>query len=65
MASLLPLGIITQIAAQVITPCFFLLAVLGVGSGIDYVLTWGSKAYREDKKRKLYKHAPRGFRRLD
>jgi len=65
MASLLPLGIITQIAAQVITPCFYLLAVLGVGSGIDYVLTWGSKAYREDKKRKLYKHAPRGFRRLD
>lgn len=65
MASLLPLGIVTQIAAQVITPCFYLLAVLGVGSGIDYVLTWGSKAYREDKKRKLYKHAPRGFRRLD
>ena len=65
MASLLPLGIVTEIAAQVVTPCFYLLAVLGISSGIDYVLTWGSKAYREDKKRKQYRRTPRGFRRVD
>lgn len=63
MGSLLPLGLLREIAEQLVLPCFYILAVLGVGSGIDYVLTWGSKAYREGKKRKLYKHAPRGFRR--
>ena len=63
MASLLPLGVLAEIAGDVAYPCFYILAVLGISSGVDYVLTWGSKAYREDKKRKLYKHAPRGFRR--
>ncbi len=41
------------------------LAVLGVSSGLDYVVTWGSKAYREGKKRKLYKHGRGAFRRPD
>ena len=65
MASLLPLGIVAEIAASSAQPCFYILAVLGVGSGLDYVITWGSKAYREGKKRKQYKHGPAGFRRPD
>ena len=65
MGSLLPLGVLAEIAAQSARPCFYILAVLGVSSGIDYVVTWGSKAYREGKKRKQYKHGPSGFRRTD
>jgi cardiolipin synthase len=65
MASFLPLGVVAEIAASSAQPCFYVLAVLGVSSGIDYVITWGSKAYREGKKRKLYKHGPSGFRRVD
>lgn len=56
LVSLLPLGAISDTAAAVTDPyCFYILAVLGVGSGLDYVLTWGSKAYREGKRRKHYK----------
>jgi len=66
MVSLLPMSGLSAIAAQLVDPyCFYILAVLGVSSGIDYVLKWGSKAYREGKKRKLYKHGPGNFRRLD
>lgn len=65
MASLLPLGVLAEIARDVVYPCFYILAVLGISSGVDYVLTWGSKAYRGDKTHKLYKHAPSGFRRPD
>lgn len=65
MASLLPLGVLAEIAGQSARPCFYILAVLGVSSGIDYVVTWGSKAYRQSKKRKQYKHGPSGFRRTD
>ncbi len=54
MASLLPLGVVADIAGQLAQPCFYMLAVLGVTSGVDYVVTWGSKAYREGKKRKRY-----------
>ena len=61
LASLLPFGILTEFAAQTIEPCFYLLAVLGFGSGLDYVVTWGSKAYRQGKQRKQYK---RGLGRL-
>ena len=59
MASLLPLGVLAEIAGQLVQPCFYILAVLGVASGIDYVVTWGSKAYREGKKRKRYARARR------
>jgi cardiolipin synthase len=65
LASLLPFGILTNFAAQLLEPCFYLLAVLGFGSGLDYVVTWGSKAYRESKKRKQYKHGRGSFRRTD
>jgi len=62
-SSLLSLGIVTEIALGVLEPFFYILAVLGVGSGLDYVVTWGSKAYREGKKRKQYRRGPGGFRR--
>lgn len=65
MASLLPLGMVAELAASSAQPCFYILAVLGISSGTDYVITWGSKAYREGKKRKQYKHGPAGFRRSD
>ncbi|MEM7080569.1 MAG: CDP-diacylglycerol--glycerol-3-phosphate 3-phosphatidyltransferase [Pseudomonadota bacterium] len=54
--SLLPAGVLSEIAAALTDPwCFYLLAILGVGSGLDYIFTWGSKAYREGKKRKRYR----------
>lgn len=64
IAGLLPLGLLSEASRAVVDPFgFVVLAVLGLGSGIDYVITWGSKAYREGKERKLYKHGPRGFRK--
>lgn len=65
LASLLPFGFVTEFAALAVQPCFYLLAVLGFGSGLDYVVTWGSKAHRESKKRKQYTRGPGGFRRTD
>ena len=64
MLSLLQIEGLSPIALQLVDPfCFYILAVLGVSSGIDYVITWGSKAYREGKQRKLYKHGRGAFRR--
>lgn len=64
MASLLGLEPVSPIAADLVNPyCFYILAVLGVSSGIDYMVSWGSKAYRQGKQRKLYKHGPKSFRR--
>lgn len=64
MASQLQLEFLSPLAAQLVDPyCFYILALLGVSSGIDYVVTWGSKAYRQGKQRKLYKHGPKSFRR--
>ena len=64
MVSLLQIEGLSGIAGLLVNPfCFYILAVLGVSSGIDYVITWGSKAYREGKKRKLYKHGRGAFRR--
>jgi len=63
MGSMLSLGIVAEIAAGVLEPFFYVLAVLGVGSGFDYVVTWGSKAYRQGKQRKQYKHGRGSFRR--
>lgn len=62
MLSLLPFEG-AAVARQVADPFgFYILAVLGVSSGIDYVITWGSKAYRQSKQRKIYKHGPRILR---
>ena len=55
MTSLLGIDGISNVAHMVTDPIgFLILAVLGLSSGIDYILTWGSKAYREDKRRKRY-----------
>ena len=55
----LPAGVFSEIARVVVDPWgFVILAVLGVSSGVDYVMRWGTKAFREGKKRKLYKHGP-------
>ena len=66
LVTLLPFGVLSEISWAMVNPWgFYILAVLGLSSGIDYVFTWGSKAYREGKKRKLYKHGPRSMRRPD
>ena len=43
-------GGISELALALVDPyCFYLLAVLGLGSGVDYVVTWGLKAWRLDR----------------
>jgi cardiolipin synthase len=62
MASLLAVEGISDIAALLVDPyCFYILAVLGISSGVDYIVTWGSKAYREGKKRKQYPASLKNF----
>ncbi|MEM7001410.1 MAG: CDP-alcohol phosphatidyltransferase family protein [Pseudomonadota bacterium] len=64
MASFLPLGVISEMCRAMVNPYgFYILAVLGVSSGLDYMFTWGTKAYRAGKQRKTYKHGPPGFKR--
>ncbi|MEM7098117.1 MAG: CDP-alcohol phosphatidyltransferase family protein [Pseudomonadota bacterium] len=63
MASLLNVEFLSSLAGRLVDPyCFYILAVLGVSSGIDYVVSWGSKAYRQGKQRKTYKHGPKSMR---
>ncbi len=63
MLSLLEVEVLSSIAHTLVDPfCFYLLAVLGVFSGLDYVFSWGSKAYRESKRRKQYRGR---FRKTD
>lgn len=41
-------GQFSHVALSLVDPwCFYLLAVLGIGSGVDYMATWGRKAWRE------------------
>jgi cardiolipin synthase (CMP-forming) len=41
-------GLLSDLAGALADPyAFYLLAVLGIGSGIDYVVTWGVRAWRE------------------
>lgn len=64
LVALLPIGVLSEVSWVMVDPWgFYILAVLGLSSGIDYIFTWGSKAYREGKKRKLYKHGPKSMRR--
>jgi len=43
-------GRLSTFALSVVDPwCFYLLAVLGIGSGLDYVITWGAKAIRQGR----------------
>jgi cardiolipin synthase len=40
-------GLLSRIADTLVNPyCFWLLALLGVTSGVDYVITWGLRAWR-------------------
>jgi cardiolipin synthase len=40
-------GLFSELAVRLVDPwCFYLLAVLGLSSGADYVITWGLKALR-------------------
>ena len=39
-------GAVSELARLLVDPwCFYLLAVLGLSSGVDYVITWGRKAW--------------------
>jgi cardiolipin synthase len=39
-------GRLSELSLRLVDPyCFYLLAVLGLGSGLDYVRTWGRKAW--------------------
>ena len=38
---------LSTVASLLVDPyCFYILAVLGVSSGVDYVITWGQRAWR-------------------
>ncbi len=42
---------VSSLAGQLADPyCFYLLAVLGVSSGADYVVTWGLRAWRHPRR---------------
>lgn len=43
-------GAVSEFFLMLVDPwCFYLLAVLGLSSGIDYVVTWSLKAWRYDR----------------
>ena len=47
LLALCELGVLSDVAGVLVNPyCFWLLALLGVTSGIDYVITWGLRAWR-------------------
>ncbi len=50
-------GQLSELSIRIVDPwCFYLLAVLGVVSGLDYVRIWGRKAWRHGRAR----HSPGG-----
>lgn len=43
--------LISEFAGHVADPyCFYILAVLGVSSGLDYTITWGQRAWRHGRR---------------
>lgn len=47
LVELCELGWLSRVATVLVDPyCFWILAVLGVSSGVDYVITWGLRAWR-------------------
>jgi cardiolipin synthase len=43
---------LSEVAELLVDPyCFYILAVLGVSSGLDYALTWGQRAWRHRRYR--------------
>lgn len=54
MVTQLALEGISVVAQAIVDPyCFYILAVLGVSSGIDYVITWSRKAVNESRSRRV------------
>lgn len=50
LLSLCGFGWLSVLARQLVDPyTFYILAVLGVSSGIDYVITWGRRAWRKGR----------------
>ena len=46
-------GRLSELSMQIVDPwCFYLLAVLGLVSGVDYVRIWGRKAWRHGRARR-------------
>lgn len=44
-------SILSELAHALVDPyCFYLLAVLGIASGLDYVVTWGRRAWRKTRR---------------
>lgn len=57
MFAMLDVQTISRVADVLVDPyCFYILAVLGIASGVDYVFTWGTKAFRKSKRRRSFKH---------
>ena len=53
MVAELEVGQLSVLSINFANPwCFYALAILGVSSGVDYVIAWGNKAFRESKKRR-------------
>lgn len=51
LLALCDFAVVSPVAAAVADPyCFYLLAVLGVISGADYVVTWGLRAWRRARR---------------
>jgi len=47
LLSLCDFPFLSVVAAVLVDPyCFYILAVLGIASGLDYVVTWGNRAWR-------------------
>jgi cardiolipin synthase len=54
MLGLLSVEVASELARVLVDPyCFYLLAVLGIGSGIDYVITWSRKAVNQRRSRRV------------
>ena len=50
LVSLCEFDFVSPLSAVVVNPyCFWILAVLGLGSGFDYVVTWGRRAWHKLK----------------
>jgi cardiolipin synthase len=50
MLELCDLGIVSVMAGQMLNPyCFYVLAVLGLVSGADYIVTWGRRAWHNSR----------------
>ena len=47
LLSLCGFGVVSSVAGALVDPyCFYLLAALGIVSGLDYIVTWGYRAWR-------------------